>query len=447
MVGRRSLRLDMRPSLPRHLVQRHLGLGAVLEAHHHRLLEHAERLDPPRHAARAPALRLAGAAHLGQAAAQLLVGGELVEEAALEPAAIAEELAVGERHVLGLGHLHGDGVELLEMGRAAELPPAGADAVHELGGVPGADLLHLDPRVELVGEVAHEVAEVHPLLGVERHRDAAARRLDGHVHDLDLEPSAPRQALAGLRSAYLALAPLPPLLGFLGRGRPDHATIEPVLLELGQRTPGASHLAHGGAPARLHHAEVAHVELEVGEEIVLGHQGLAEPDADQVGGHGFFVHGYLMPPWRGGSGGSRRRGGARHYRRWPAGPRGRRKGPARYRPARARRPGPALPPRARQRPAAARDAPAPRGGPGTTASRSRPRSPPPRGRGPAPRRSRAPRRRRPLPPWPASPARAAAPHPARRAGAPGSPPRARAGSARSGSARARWRAAPPAGPG
>ena len=112
------------------------------------------------------------------------------------------------------------GLELLEVRRAAELPAAGPDAVHELGGVARADLLHLDARVELVGEIAHEVAEVHPLLGVERHGDAPARRLDGHVHDLDLEAAAPRRRRCAISTRpHLALAALPPLLALGCRWR------------------------------------------------------------------------------------------------------------------------------------------------------------------------------------------------------------------------------------
>src|SRR5215510_5707695 len=112
---------DVGTAFPGERGQRHLGLRPVLEAHHHRLLEHAKRAHLARHAALAAAVGLAGRAHLGQVLAELIVGGELVEQTALEPAAVAQEPAVRERHVLGLGHLDRDGVEALEIRRAAEL--------------------------------------------------------------------------------------------------------------------------------------------------------------------------------------------------------------------------------------------------------------------------------------------------------------------------------------
>src|SRR3990167_8794157 len=277
------LRLDVGPPLPGDLLDGDLGLRAVLEAHDHRLLEHAKRLDLALHAAAAPALGLARRADLGQPVAQLVVGGELVEQAALEPAAIAQEAAVGERHVLGLGHLHRDGIELLQVRGAAELPAAGADAVHQLRGVAGADLLHLDPRVELVGEVAHEITEVHALLRCEGHPDAAAGGLDGHIHHLHLEPLRASHALSGLDRPPLALSPPAPLAHLEVGGAAEHLAVEAVAPELGQRAPRAAHLAHGVAVSPLDDAEIADVEIRLSREIVLGHRGLAQPHADQVG--------------------------------------------------------------------------------------------------------------------------------------------------------------------
>src|SRR6266508_3079825 len=191
--GNRSgfqLGIDVRAALPRHLVERHLGLAAVGEADDDRLGEHADRLHLAGHAAAAAARRLARRVDARQTAAQLLIGRELVEQAALEPAAVAEQAAVGQRHVLRLGHLHGDRLELLQMRRAAELPAAGADAVHHTGGVARANLAHLDPRVELVGEVADEVAEVDAVLGVEVHGHPALGAVQLDVHHLQRHAAA-----------------------------------------------------------------------------------------------------------------------------------------------------------------------------------------------------------------------------------------------------------------
>src|SRR4030095_580479 len=98
------------------------------------------------------------------------------------------------------------------------LPSARPDAVHQLGGVARADLLHLDARVELVGEVPHEIAEVHPVLRVERHRDAAAAHLHGHVHDLDAQAPVVGEALARLHAAQLTLPPPAPVLRLAAAG-------------------------------------------------------------------------------------------------------------------------------------------------------------------------------------------------------------------------------------
>src|SRR5262252_9307394 len=265
-----SERLDVRPTLPGQGGERHFRLRPILEADDHGLLEYAERAHLARHAALAAAVGLAGRAHLGQVLAQLIVGGELVKEAALEPAAVAEEPAVRERHVLSLGHLDGDGIEALQIRRAAELPTAGADAIHELGGVARSDLSHLDAGVELVGEVADEIAEVHALLRAEEHGDAAMTRIDLHVHDLEPEPAPPRAAPAALGMAQLALAPVVPFRD-LGLGRPsDYLAIEPAALELREEPLGPAHLAHRRPLARLDDDEVADVQILHVRLVVLG---------------------------------------------------------------------------------------------------------------------------------------------------------------------------------
>src|SRR6266498_2348655 len=219
-----SERFDVRTAFPGQGLQRHFRFRPVLETHHHRLLEHAQRAYLARHAALRAAVGLAGRADLGQ----VVVGGELVEQATLEPAAVAEEPAVCERHVLRLGHLDGDRIEVLEIGRAAELAAARADAVHELGGVAGPDLPHLDAGVELVREVADEVAEVHPLLGAEEDGDPTMTRVDLDVHDLELEPAAPGAPAAGLGVLELARAAIVPLRRLGVRGPSQHRAIEPA---------------------------------------------------------------------------------------------------------------------------------------------------------------------------------------------------------------------------
>src|SRR5205807_1979284 len=140
---------------------------------------------------------------------------ELVEEAALQPAAVSEEPVVRERHVLRLRHLHGDRLELSQMRAAAELPAARADAVEQTRGVARADLPHLHARAELAREVADELTEIDALVGAEEHGHAARGRMDLDVDDLHREVALPREALCGEDPALLALAPLAILARFV----------------------------------------------------------------------------------------------------------------------------------------------------------------------------------------------------------------------------------------
>src|SRR5262245_40373046 len=80
----------------------------------------------------------------------------LVAQATLEPPAHAGELRRIEREVLLLGHLDRDRVEFPQPRRAAKLAATRADRAHELGFVAGADLLHLDPHAQLLGDVTHQ---------------------------------------------------------------------------------------------------------------------------------------------------------------------------------------------------------------------------------------------------------------------------------------------------
>src|SRR5436190_393740 len=156
MLGSRLLApgLDVLAPFPGELVERHLGLRPVGKADDYRLLEHAERPHLACHAPAAPARGLARRVDARQVRAQLLVRRELVEQAALEPAAVAQEPRVRQGQVLRLRHPHRDRLEPPEVGRAAELAPARPDAVQDLGRVARADLPHLDPRAELAREVS-----------------------------------------------------------------------------------------------------------------------------------------------------------------------------------------------------------------------------------------------------------------------------------------------------
>src|SRR5207249_276930 len=82
--SRLALRRDVAATLPRELVERHLGLGPVGEPDDDGLLEHAQRTHLAGHAAAAPAGGGARRVHARQVGAELLVRGELVEQTALE---------------------------------------------------------------------------------------------------------------------------------------------------------------------------------------------------------------------------------------------------------------------------------------------------------------------------------------------------------------------------
>src|SRR5438093_6654854 len=110
IMGVLSERLDVRAAFPGQGLERHFGLGAVLETHHHGLLEHAEGAHLARHAPLPAAVGLAGRADLGQVLAQLVVRGKLVAQAVVEPAASSEEPSVREGDFLSLGQPNAGGV-------------------------------------------------------------------------------------------------------------------------------------------------------------------------------------------------------------------------------------------------------------------------------------------------------------------------------------------------
>ena len=129
-----------------------------------------------------------------------------------------------------------------------------------------------------VREVAHEIPEVDAVFRVEQHRNATVPGIDLHVHHLEPEsppPGAPAARLGVLELARAALAPL----GYLRVRRAAHPLpVEPAPLEFGQRTLGPPDLADSRSLARLHDHEVAHGEVLVVRQIVLGLERHAQAD-------------------------------------------------------------------------------------------------------------------------------------------------------------------------
>src|SRR5207253_6182321 len=134
----------------------------------------------------------------------LQVGLILVPHAALEPTALARELRLVEREPLLLHHLDGDGLELPQPRRAAELAPTDAEPTRHLGLVARPDLLHLHARAERLRERARQLAEVHPVLGEEVEGRLRPIERPLRLDELHRE-AAPADVLEG-RAVRLALA-------------------------------------------------------------------------------------------------------------------------------------------------------------------------------------------------------------------------------------------------
>src|SRR5690606_13522840 len=146
----------------------------------------------------------------------------LVLEAAEEAAAAAGDLARIEREPLILGESEVDRRQLLEPGGAAVLLPASSDAAEAGGFVPDADLAELDAGAEEGREVAHQGAEVDPLLRGEVDGQTPAVPLPfgvTHLHE-QLVRAHPLDDLAP--HLFLGAAPLVEGADVLLAGAADH---------------------------------------------------------------------------------------------------------------------------------------------------------------------------------------------------------------------------------
>src|SRR5262245_61282436 len=156
--------------------------------------------------ARAGAAAAARPCRVAAAAAAALVGAaaahdafavrQFVTQTALQTAAHARQLRGVQAQVLQLGHLDGHRLERLEPGRTTQRTPAGSVAAEHTRFVPYPDLTHLDPRPEVRGEIAHQLAEVHTSLrGV---IEDEARTVEDLFHSRELHR---KTALADLQQA------------------------------------------------------------------------------------------------------------------------------------------------------------------------------------------------------------------------------------------------------
>ena len=201
-----------------HLSERHTDLLAVLQAQGELLLGGVV-LDDLGRAER----RLDDGVLLGRALLEVAVGLELVAQAAHEAAARAADLVGVERQVLLLGHADGDRLEAAAEARAAQLLAAVAEAAHEGRLLAHAHLAHVDAFVQLAGQVAHELAEVHALVGGEVAHDLLAAEEVLHAHGLHVEAALGDELAEGRHGGVALLGKLVGQLEVLVSGHAQHA--------------------------------------------------------------------------------------------------------------------------------------------------------------------------------------------------------------------------------
>ena len=111
----------------------------------------------------------------------------LVLEAAHEAAAQSRDLRRVEGQVLLLGHADGDRIVPGREQRAAQAPAARAQPADHPRLFARAHLPQLDAGLEGLGQIGHQRAEVHPLVGVEAEGDLLSAEGDVGAHQLHVE--------------------------------------------------------------------------------------------------------------------------------------------------------------------------------------------------------------------------------------------------------------------
>ena len=113
-----------------------------------------------------------------------------------------------ERQVLLLGHADGDRLVVPGEQRAAEAAAARTQPADHAGLFARSDLAQLDAHLEGLGQIGHERAEVHPLVGVEAEGDLLPAEGDVGAHQLHVEAvlaiSSRQVTMASLRSSGYA---------------------------------------------------------------------------------------------------------------------------------------------------------------------------------------------------------------------------------------------------
>ena len=140
------------------------------------------------------ALHIAGAVRrlnkgfcLGHPLGCVLIDVLLVFQAAHQPPAGAGDLGGIEGEVLGLCHLNGYRLELVQELGTAEGPAADAQAAQHLGLVPHTDLPQLDAGMDGAGQVLHQGPEVHPAFRREEEEHLVSLKAVLRLHQLHLQ--------------------------------------------------------------------------------------------------------------------------------------------------------------------------------------------------------------------------------------------------------------------
>ena len=191
------------------------------------------------------------------------------------------EILVGLNALL-LGHLDGHGPKIVQKLFAAHGPSAGSETAQHLRFVPDADLPKLDPGLEHVRKILHQLPEIHPVVRGEIEHHLAAGQVVLHVHQLHIE-AVLRYLLLADGEGFLLLVPvvLPhaqvlvggdPLHGLEGR---DHL----VVLHL-RDAHGHVRVLH--APGRLHHDPLARLDIEIARVEIVDPAAVPEFNSDYL---------------------------------------------------------------------------------------------------------------------------------------------------------------------
>ena len=145
------------------------GGGVIVQPHLNGLLQQAYIGDG--------ALAIAGVDNgilLGAGFNQGFIGVLLIFQAAHQSAAGAGDLRGVQGKTLGLCHLDGHRLEIVQKLLAAEGTTADAQTAHHFCLVSNANLPQLDPGAEHTGEILHQIAKIHPAVGGKVKQNLAA---------------------------------------------------------------------------------------------------------------------------------------------------------------------------------------------------------------------------------------------------------------------------------